>query len=305
MGTTWSAVTENRQAVIAALKRGECDGLLPVAVGFLDEFATFLGQHDILRQFQRFPDPRERRTILVPLFCNVLLHRQLFRLPHLTDIERVLFQSPDVLRKLGFNLRQIHEGCYRGGQQRPFHSEALADFFNAIDAAALQEHQGRLSQLLVQQFPWLSAEGTAVLDANTTVVPNGHSQRPGAQLKACVRGLRAGGHLFPRLWEFTERGPGEDNDLAQGKRLIAAAQQAWGEGAVHHLIVDRGFIDGAWISGLKAGGIDTVIGLRGNMDLYQDMLGLSQLEDAPWLPASPPKLHDGAAPSAPCVPSPT
>jgi len=296
VGTTWSLVTEDRATVLAALQRGECDGLLPAAVGFLDDFATFLDGCGVLSQFEHFPDPRQSRSIAPQFFCNVLLHKCLFRLPKLADIERVLFQSPDVLRRLGFNFRQIHEGFYHGSAHKPFNSEALADFFNEIEAPPLQEHQRQLSRQLVQQFSWLVEDGTAILDANTTVVPPGHFQRPGAQLKACVLGLRATGRLFPLLWDFTTRGAGEDADLTQGKRLLAAATAAWGPGAIRRLIVDRGFIDGAWISALKADGIDTLIGLRHDMDLYQDMLGLSQLDDAEWIQAPPPQLHEGPVP---------
>lgn len=296
VGTTWSLVTEDRATVLAALRRGECDGLLPAAVGFLDDFATFLGGCGVLSQFEHCPDPRPSRSIAPQFFCNVLLHKSLFRLPKLADIERVLFQSPDVLRRLGFNFRQIHEGFYHGSQHKPFNSEALADFFNEIDAPSLQEHQRQVSQLLIRQFSWLVQDGTAVLDANTTVIPPGHFQRPGTQLKTCVLGLRAAGRLFPLLWDFTTRGPGEDADVTQGKRLLAAARATWGPGAIRRIIVDRGFIDGAWISALKAEGIDTLIGLRQDMALYEDMIGLSQLDDAAWIEAPPPKLHEGPVP---------
>ena len=37
----WYIFTENREAVIAQLKRGECDGILPAARGFVDGFAEF------------------------------------------------------------------------------------------------------------------------------------------------------------------------------------------------------------------------------------------------------------------------
>ncbi len=296
VGTTWSLVTEDRDTVIAALKRGECDGLLPAASGFLDDFATFLNEHGILSQFEHFPDPRDAHSIAPQFFCNTLLHKGLFRLPRLADIDQVLFQSPDVLRRLGFNLRQIHEGFYHGSQQKPFNSEALADFFSQIDAQQLQDHQLELSRQLLQQFRWLAQDGTVVLDANTTVVPRGHFKRPGAQVKACVLGLRAAGRLFPLLWDFTTGGAGQAADLTQGKRLLAAARQAWGEGTIRRLIVDRGFIDGEWISALKADHIDTIIGLRENMDLCQDMIGLCQLDDATWTVAPPPILHEGVVP---------
>lgn len=76
------------------------------------------------------------------------------------------------------------------------------------------------------------------------------------------------------------RGPGENGDITQGNQLIAAAIQAWGEGAIKRILVDSGFIDGAWVSQLKADGIDTVIGVREDMDLYEDMLALSRWLDA-------------------------
>ena len=289
-------VTEDRAAVLAALERGECEGLIPAAVGFLDDFATFLDKHGVLAQFALLPDPRERRSIVVPFFCNVLLHKQLFRLPALADIDRVLFRSPDVLRKLGFNMRQVNEGFYCGSKHKPFDVEALSDFFAAITAKQLQRHQRKLASHLWQRLPVLPQSGVAILDANTTVVPPGHRKRPGTQIKTCVLGLRAAGQVFPVLWDFTDRGVGEDADLTQGKRLIAAARVALGPTAIHHLLVDRGFIDGAWISRLKADGIHTIIGLRENMDLYQDMLGLCQLDDAVWLAAPPPKLPQGPIP---------
>lgn len=282
--------------MLAALQRGECDGLLPAACGFLDCFVDCLDQHGLLAHFEQFPDARQRRSIGPEFFCTILLHKALFRLDSLAEIGTVLFQSPDILRRLGFNLRQVHEGFYHGSAQRPFNPEALADFFNGLSALQLHDHQQQLSATLLTQFPVLAEAGVAVLDANTTSVPAGHYGRPASQLKTCVLGLRGGGRLFPLLWDFTTRGPGEDGDLTQGKRLLASAQQAWGPGAIHHLLVDRGFIDGQWLSELKAQGIDTVIGLRENMELYQDMLGLCHLDDARWIKAPPPRLHDGHTP---------
>ena len=113
VGTSWSLVRPDRAAVIAALERGECEGLLPAASGFLDEFATFLDQHGLLAFFEHFPDARQRHSIAPEFFCQVLIYKALFRLPSLSEIGPVLFHSPDVLRRLGFNLRQIQEASIR------------------------------------------------------------------------------------------------------------------------------------------------------------------------------------------------
>lgn len=296
VGTNWSLVTEDRAAVLRALRRGDCDGLVPAACQFMDEFAQFLADHEILRFFQQFPDGRARRSIGPEFFCNTLLHKALFRLDSLAQIGPILFQSPDVLRRLGFNFRQVHEGFYHGEGQRPFDPEALCDFFARLDTAQLEAHQLQLSAHLVAQCPQLAQTGTAVLDATTITVPPGHFKRPGGQVKACVLGLRTCGRLFPLLWDYTRRGPGEDADITQGKQLLAAATKTWRQGTIKRILVDRGFIDGAWISQLKADGIDTIIGLRSDMDQYEDMLALSRWQDAQWIEAPPPALHHDPLP---------
>lgn len=150
----------------------------------------------------RWAAARRRRSIGPEFFCHLLLHKALFRLDSLAQIGAVLFQSPDVLRRLGFNLRQVHEGFYHGSATRPFNSEALADFFNGLTEAQLCAHQEQLAATLWRQFPVLAESGTAVLDANTTVLPAGHRGRPATGIKTCVLGLRGGGRLFPLLWDF-------------------------------------------------------------------------------------------------------
>lgn len=57
-----------------------------------------------------------------------------------------------------------------------------------------------------------------------------------------------------------------------------------GPGVIKRLILDRGFLDGEAISLCKNKyGIDILIPLRRNMDLYGDALALFQESDVPWL----------------------
>ena len=99
----WQIFIENREAVVEALKRGECEGILPAARGFLDGFAQFLQEAGILDALERFPDSRQRRTIPIFFFCHTLIYRPLFHLKRLAPIERTLFRSAYILRQLGFN----------------------------------------------------------------------------------------------------------------------------------------------------------------------------------------------------------
>ncbi len=117
----WQIFLENRDEVIAALQRGECDGILPAARGFLDGFAEFLLTAGVLTVWEQFPDPRLRRSIPIFFFCNTLVHGTLFGFRRLAPVGRVLFRSPYILRHLGFNARQIEEGFYRTeGGRKPF-----------------------------------------------------------------------------------------------------------------------------------------------------------------------------------------
>ncbi len=60
--------------------------------------------------------------------------------------------------------------------------------------------------------------------------------------------------------------------------LLETFQGAVGRGVLKKLIVDRGFIDGPHIGKLKTEyGVDTVIPVRKNMDILQDVRGLVKL----------------------------
>ena len=66
--------------------------------------------------------------------------------------------------------------------------------------------------------------------------------------------------------------------------LVKQGVEAVGPGVIKRLILDRGFLDGEAISLCKNKyGIDILIPLRRNMDLYEDALALFQESDVPWL----------------------
>jgi len=75
--------------------------------------------------------------------------------------------------------------------------------------------------------------------------------------------------------------------------LVDELVKAVGPRVMKTLIVDRGLIDGTQIGRLKQRyGIDTIVPLRTNMDLYADIIGLTRSPDFRWEPyvssATPP-----------------
>lgn len=81
---------------------------------------------------------------------------------------------------------------------------------------------------------------------------------------------------------------GQDHECPLLYRLVEEFVQYHGRGVMRRLIVDRGFLDGAQIGRCKGEfGIEVLIPVRHNMEIYQDVVGLAQagqLSFQPWAP---------------------
>ncbi len=284
----WILLSEDENAVLSALERGETDGMLPASSGAMDRFAKFLSESGVTEVLDGFADHRQRRSIPAFLFCNLLLHKSLLNIGSLSQIGPILFSSPDTLRMLGFNMRQIQEGFYSGDGQRPLNAESIGDFFAACRLEDFQANQKELLVRLLDSYPELLAEGTLVMDCVEFAIPAGRASNAQQRLEACVLCCAKQGECLPLLWSIVEANT--QADITQGKALMAEALCIVSAQA-KRLVVDRGFLSGKWIGELKAKGIDTVIGLKTDMDLYTDMLSLASEPETFWLEADPPKYN--------------
>lgn len=85
-------------------------------------------------------------------------------------------------------------------------------------------------------------------------------------LYAALRIVPGNVHEGPVLWEMVEQ-------------FVSVL----GKGVIKDLILDRGFLDGAAIAKAKAEhGIDVTIGVRRNMNVLEDALGLATLPEVQW-----------------------
>jgi hypothetical protein len=85
--------------------------------------------------------------------------------------------------------------------------------------------------------------------------------------------------------------------------LVDGFVEAVGVGVMKRLILDRGFIDGEQIGRCKKNhGIDILIPLKKNMDLYEDVLGLVREKKVKFEPYSPPPIKPAADPKPTHVP---
>ena len=82
---------------------------------------------------------------------------------------------------------------------------------------------------------------------------------------------------------------GQDHECPLLYRLVEEFVGYHGRGVMKRLILDRGFLDGAQIGRCKQRwGIDVLIPVRNNMEIYRDVVGLAQAGELcfqPWEPA--------------------
>jgi hypothetical protein len=289
----WQIFIENREAVIEALRRGECEGILPAARGFLDGFAQFLLEAGILNALEEFPDSRRRRTIPIFFFCHTLIYRPLFHLKRLAPIERTLFRSAYVLRQLGFNALQIEKGFYQNAPEwGPFTVEAIPECFAKSKAADFLENQKLVLKKLVAYCPAQFLEGLWVMDSvHISVARGAHTEA--LSFKVCVLGVWQDTVVWPLLWAFV---PGSENETVVGKKVFAAAESVLGKGFIRHLLIDRGYLDGAWISKLHKQGTRVTIGVKEDMLIFEEMQNQILLADTVWTEVEPPRLHGRTPP---------
>jgi hypothetical protein len=199
------------------------------------------------------------------------------------------------MRTLGFQMRQIKQGFYSGSGQRPFNEEALSDFFAVCRLPDFLANQQAVLEVMLTAQPEIFSDGSLILDVLDIRIPAGNRQKDEKHLDACVLCSMSEGEVLPILWNILEADTRAD--VTQGKLLMSCAMPML-SGKVKRLIVDRGFMSGAWISELKQKwGLDVVIGLKSDMVLHQDMVALSQLPETIWLAAQPPKYHKGEIPT--------
>jgi hypothetical protein len=90
---------------------------------------------------------------------------------------------------------------------------------------------------------------------------------------------------------------GKDHESGPMYALIERFVRGMGKGLIKRLIVDRGFLDGKAISTCKEQyGIDVLIPLRNNMDIYEDALSLFELPEVRWEPIEEPQEKSAEPP---------
>lgn len=221
-------------------------------------------------------------------------------------------QSREVaLNCVGFNLKNHYD------RQSPCDQDTLRKFVQDVPATQWQEWFNGPVQEDFQTHGFFDPEGVFVGDGSYLFVPDNPAyegsvvlwfdehnhpvhyeqlrpeERRRAHRERCYKlvsllHLRGESYVYAGLAVV----PGNAHELPLLYQLVENFVRRVGPGVLKKLILDRGFIDGARISYCKSVlGVDVLIPLKKNMDLWKDAWALS--ERLPWqpriAPVRPPK----------------
>ena len=291
----WEVVIRDDAQVLARLTRGECDGLLPDCWLDADDLLHFALDLGAVAVFATLPDPRRRRTIPADLFGKVLLVGTLPDGPSLRQMGQTVFHSAGLLDQLGVNFYATRAGGARTGDERPFDVEALGDYLASLTPAQYTAHAQTLARWLRAQD---GVQGTTwAIDCVDVRLPKGRVPRGQVaetrHVKVAVLSVLTSSGALPLLWHF---GTPQDGDVRLVKPLWEAAVTLWGAGACQELLVDAGFLDGAWLAQVHAQGTTVITRVRDGMDPFVAAQAyVAAHPDVVWRDAAIPQRPTGHA----------
>jgi len=139
----------------------------------------------------------------------------------------------------------------------------------------------------------LFRDGVWAVDSVSFSTPRGNHGLSAGHDNVCLLGIWYQEAVWPLLWCFADS---KAPDLPLGKRLVERVEAILGQEVIKQLLVDRAFLDGEWLTTLWQHDTSVIVGLRENMEVLTDMLGLARLDETVWLPVPPPANHRDPAP---------
>lgn len=284
-------IAHRQKETLDALKKGEIERVQVSQSLPVDKIAEFGLKEGFLQEgYRSFPDPR--KSVEVPIDI-ILLSQTLQRLndEHSLLLAPYMLNSADLVTRLGYNVKVISEGFNDCTYPREtaFHGETLKHILLSCNADSVVKWFNKKWRPIWQN----NSPGRTrqyILDGTYILVP-AHlvSKYEGAGTVKDEDGKVSHGYKVVFLYEIIDKkgvmvalkiAPIQDHDLKVGKELIKDFEFEKGS----MLIMDRGFIDGEWITHLKKDlGVDVCMPLRRNMQITQGAISTADTHNS-WQP---------------------
>ena len=309
-------ITENKHKVKREFEQGMVTYIDLSHWTFADRFMAFLLAIDFFSHAVRtYPSPRKKQE--VPLWILICCAVQM-KLHTTSSFSRLpgILGSGAILSRFGYNVADTTGGGFnqknRTDRTCPLDYDCVRKFYKDGDHLRYRRWYNTDMAMFFRRNRGFDKHGIFVLDQTHLVVPDNpnyvdvarmpvdeHGQRidmsgMSEEQKRAVRCRRCYAlsellHVFSDEPGYIVAGyqldKGNTDELSQGRVLVNEFVKAVGAGVMQLLIVDRGYIDGVFISDLKKQfKVDVMVPLKVSMDVLTDAIRLSE---------SDLKVHDG------------
>jgi hypothetical protein len=294
---SWEPVIyqENKTAVHRSLLKGIIDYGDFTGWSSADRFFAFLlGSGFLARASENYPSPRSKQEVPVWFLLCAIIQMKLHRTASFHRLPGIL-RNGAVMARVGMNM---------GGFNRKNRTERMAavdqdttrKFFKSTDQARMRQWYNRDLCGSFRRHRAIDKHGIFVIDQSHVVVPRNQNYQGATWMLVDEHGHRIDttgmseeqkALLKPRLCYSLsvllhvakqdscfivsgyQWGPGTEDELVQARKLVDDFTGSVGTGVMKLAIVDRGYIDGEFISELKTQKhCDVLIPLRKDMDMY-------------------------------------
>jgi len=313
---------ENRPLVVKALGNGGFDYMEAASEIFEARFFRFIKARTYLDALaETYPTPRKKEEVPFWFYVAANLSMRLHGV-HAYDAFPLVVRCGGMLeafgagRKIthpqtgettvssqGFNQKNHYDRetpCdpdYLRTVSKDTDAEALLGWFNRDVAKLFAARRafdkegtfiGDASYLFVADNPHYEGSVTMLFDEHNHPVSEKEYHKMSEARKRCYKMVTLL-HTNPKqeffLFVAVRVIPGNEHESPVLYELVREFVEAVGKGVMQRLILDRGFLDGEAISRCKKEyGIDVLVPIRQNMDLYVDALALFQGPGVRWVP---------------------
>lgn len=292
---------ENKVKVLSRLREGDVEYMDLSRWSYQDRFFAFLlGTRFFELCGASYPSPRKKEEVPVwfLLCCGVQM-----RMHTTAAYDRLpgLLKSGPILSRVKFNVGGMEGGFNNKNRKKrdtPVDSDGVRKFFKDTPPGSLRQwYNGDVVKFLRHNRSF-DKHGIFILDQTHVVVPdnprykgaarmqvdeNGQrldlshlsdEQRKAVPLRLCY-GLSELIHVGTSEQSFLvggyQWGPGNTDELVQGRVLLKDFTNSVGTDVIKLLICDKGYLDGAFITMVKQEAkADILIPLRSDMDMYKE-----------------------------------
>jgi Transposase DDE domain len=277
----WEWRENNREKVVEALQKGECEAVLTSREGALDALAQLASELEVLEAVKLIEVERERAGVPDELALRTLAVLPFVEAMSLSAAANTLFEDAGVLLQLGYTAVQIQEGFNqrrgkgketKSAQTRPYHPDVLREELQRIKVESLEAYRRHCIGVLYKRR----------LIRSKLYAVDGSGIGPEMRVVGLIC-MQKDGPLWVnwRLRTGKESEKGKEGEVVLA--MVDELREIAGTEVIEWMLMDALYADGFILANLKyARQIDVMVRLPEDRRMYEQLMGILRVLPETW-----------------------